>query len=272
MKKLLVLLTLFTASLALAACQKQAAFDFESGVLVVGMECDYPPFNWSATASNDYSVQIDGSNLFCDGYDVAVAHELANELGLTLVVKQVSWEGLIPALNTGVIDAIIAGMSPTSDRQRSVSFTEGYYRSTHVILLKSDSEYATATSINDFNQARAVAQFGTVYDDLIEQLVGANHLPAMDTIPTIVGALNAGTADITIVEKPVALGIVASHPSLTFIELTEGFDVLEEDVLVSIAVRKNDTALKEALDVALLTISESTRDQWMLDAINRQGE
>lgn len=75
---------------------------------VVGMECNYAPFNWQSNEQTDTSVAIGGAG-YCDGYDVRVARYVAEQLDREIEVKKVSWEGLQPALNSGEIDAVIAG-------------------------------------------------------------------------------------------------------------------------------------------------------------------
>ncbi len=125
----------------------------ERGTIVVGLECAYAPFNWTVEASNasNTAVMIDGTANYCDGYDIQVATAIADGLGLNLVVRAIEWDGLIPSLaESAQIDMIIAGMSPTSERAQTVSFSDEYYHSTHVIVLRSDSVYANATSIDEF--------------------------------------------------------------------------------------------------------------------------
>lgn len=247
----------------------------ERGYIVVGMECAYAPFNWTVEASNAYdtAVIMEGSNDYCDGYDVQVAQAIADGIGVDLVVKAVEWDGLIPSLSvSGQIDMIIAGMSPTAERAQTVSFSNEYYRSTHVVLLRQDSSYANATSIQDFAQADVVGQMSTIYDDLIDQMTGANHVAPLGDVPTIVTGIKAGTYDATVVELPVALAICQTNPELTYIEFTSGngFQVSYEDSAVAIAVRQDDVTLLNRVNEILSTISQTQRDSWMVSAIDRQ--
>ena len=134
------------------------------GVLVVGMECAYAPFNWTETEDTESNVEI--SNIpgaYADGYDVQVAKIIAEELNLELQVKALEWGALINNLNTGGIDLIIAGMSPTPERLESIDFTNMYYESTHVMLVeKSNTKYASATCLDDFKDAVVIGQTGTI--------------------------------------------------------------------------------------------------------------
>lgn len=247
----------------------------ERGYIVVGMECAYAPFNWTVSESNAYSaaVAIDATSNYADGYDVQIALAIANGLGVDLVVKAVEWGGLIPSLaDTGEIDLIIAGMSPTAERAQTVAFSDSYYQSTHVVVLRNDSEYANASSINDFVGASVVAQLSTIYDDLATQLVGSTHENPLEDVPTIVTGINSGTYDATILELPVAIALTESNPDLTYIEFTEGngFEVSYVDSAVSIALRQAETTLLEEINSILASISLESREQLMLDAISRQ--
>jgi len=94
MKKVFSLLLVLGLSLVLAACGSSES----TNELVVGLECNYAPFNWTSPKSNDYAVEIDGVNAYCDGYDVQMASHIASELELDLVIRKIEWDGLIPAL------------------------------------------------------------------------------------------------------------------------------------------------------------------------------
>lgn len=247
----------------------------EDQTLVVGMEAGYAPFNWTIDEAGafDGAVPIFGTNNYTDGYDVMIAQLIADELNMTLVIKAVEWEGLIPSLVTSEeIDLIIAGMSPTAERAETVAFTNEYYQSTHVVVLRSDSVYADATSIEDFSGANVVAQLGTIYDDLVVQLTGANHENPLGDVPTIITAINQGTYDLTILELPVAQAVIETNPELTYIVFEDGlgFDVSYEDSAVAIALRQGEDELLAAINAILATISEAERESLMQEAITRQ--
>ena len=241
------------------------------GVLVVGMECAYAPFNWTESKNSDTNVAIANiSGAYAEGYDVQVAKILAQELGLELKVKALSWGALINSLNSGLIDAIIAGMSPTEKRKETIDFTTSYYESTHVMLVQKDSKFATATSLDDFAGAEVIGQTNTIYADLVSQAVehGAVAGNNLKSIPLIVTALNAGDIDATIVEEPVAKGIVSQYPNLSYVKLVDGgFEVADEDKIVSIGVRKGFVLLDELNNILDTKLTEDLRIQLMDTAI-----
>lgn len=279
MKRVLLSVLLLLLSVMFVACGNTTATTDETTLpretLVVGMEAAYAPFNWTVSPSNafDGAQPLDGSSNYVDGYDVMVATYIADALDMDLVIKAVEWDGLIPSLVTSEeIDLIIAGMSPTAERAQTVAFTDEYYASTHVIVLRSDSVYANATSIDDFDGASAVAQISTIYDDLLSQLTGANHMDPLGDVPTIITAINQGTYDLTVLELPVAMGVVETNPNLTYITFTEGngFDIAYEDAAVAIALRLDETDLRDQINAILETLPSSQREEMMNDALSRQ--
>ncbi|PKK94405.1 MAG: ABC transporter substrate-binding protein [Tenericutes bacterium HGW-Tenericutes-5] len=278
MKRFILSFTILMFGSLFIACNGETTSEAttdERETLVVGMEAAYAPFNWTIDAAGAYdeAVPIYGTNNFADGYDVMIAKLIAEELNMNLVIKAVEWEGLIPSLVTSEeIDLIIAGMSPTAERAETVAFTNEYYQSTHVVVLRADSVYNGSTSILDFSGADVVAQLGTIYDDLVVQLIGANHENPLGDVPTIITAIKEGTYDLTILELPVAQAVVESNPELTFIEFTEGngFDISYEDSAVAIALRQGETDLLNSINAILATLSLEEREALMAEAITRQ--
>ena len=110
--------------------------DTSNGTLKIAMECAYEPFNWSQTTNANGAVKISGQNFYANGYDVQIAKYIAAELGMALEIHAVEWDSLIPGLNAETYDGIIAGMSPTEEREAVVDFTHCYYNSNLVIIYK----------------------------------------------------------------------------------------------------------------------------------------
>lgn len=111
--------------------------DISNGTLKIAMECAYQPFNWTQTTDVNGAVEISGmAGSYANGYDVQVAKYIAAELGMSLEIYALEWDALIPAVQSGTVDGIIAGMSPTAEREESVDFTECYYNSNLVIVIK----------------------------------------------------------------------------------------------------------------------------------------
>ena len=230
---------------------------------IVGMECNYAPFNWQTDKETETAVSIGGAGL-CDGYDIRVASQIADTLGKELVVKKLDWDGLQPALQSGEIHAIIAGMTSNEEREQGIDFTTPYFESEMVMIVKKDGNYVDATSINDFSGANVIGQMNTNYDEIIDQIKDVNHLTPRSSYPELVQTLLAGESDGITAELPVAEGVVQANPSLTIIHFAdgEGFDV---DTSVSIGLKEGSRGSDffNNVQAALDQISEATRQEWM---------
>lgn len=259
-----------TSSAASNEAQTPAGGTAASGKLVVGMECNYPPFNWTQPSATDTSVALGDGVSYADGYDIMMSKTIADALGLELEIKKIAWEGLEPALNSGEIDAIIAGMTATEERRQNADFTEPYYASDMVIIVRGDdAELTNITNIQQLSGKRVQGQINTNYDIIIDQIEGVDHATPLASYPLMVMALQSGDVDALTAELPVATGVVAANPDLKIVKFTEGngFDI---DTTVSVAVKKGNTELLDSINGVLATIDGDTRLQWMTDAVNRQ--
>jgi ABC-type amino acid transport substrate-binding protein len=210
-----------------------------------------------------------------DGYDVVISQMIADHLGLELVIRAIEWDGLIIALTSGEIDMIVAGMSPTAERAQTVAFSEAYYRSEQVMVVRANGAYASATSLLDFSGAKVVAQEGTLQDDLIDQIVGVDHRPTLNDYSALAVALSSGSVDAFVAELPVAQGLVASNSSTYAIVQFGtglGFEVSDEDIAVAVALRQEDVNLLAAVNAALAMISIDDRNAIMAAALGRQPQ
>ena len=258
-----------SSSAASSAAQTEAAEgDSSEEPLRVGMECNYAPFNWTTTEEGEFTQPISGTD-YADGYDVVIATKMAEALGRPVQIVKLDWDNLILSLQNDQIDAIIAGMTDTPEREQEVAFTDPYYESEEVVIVKKDGDYADATSIQDFSGAVVQGQMNTIYDTVIDQIDGVTHQPAAETFPAAIQALQAGAVDGVVSELPVANGVIAANPDLSIVRFDEGKG-FEADTTVSIAVRKEDTDLKDALNNALSKISTDERNDLMQAAVERQ--
>ena len=183
-KKFGTLLCASAMVLTLAGCGSSEQPE-EDNTFVVGMECAYAPFNWQSSNQTDSSVQLESGG-YADGYDVMIAKNIADQLGKELVIKQVSWDSLIPALGTGDIDAVIAGMTANEEREQAADFTTPYYDSQGMIMIvRKDSEEAGYTDIQQFSGKNVVGQNGTNYDEVIEaidKVLEQGHICLQETL------------------------------------------------------------------------------------------
>lgn len=238
--------------------------------LRVGMECNYAPFNWTQANESEEAQPISGGG-YADGYDVRIARRVAEELGMELEIVKTEWDGLGPSLTSGMIDCIIAGMSPTEERKFTIDFSDPYYVSDLVIVIQKDGAYANATSLSDFSGARITGQLNTFHYSVIDQIPDVQIQPAMDSFPTMIVALSAGVIDGYVSERPGAESAVATNPNLTFVTFEEGkgFEADPADTTIAVGVAKG-SELTERINEALATISEEERVQIMADALAAQ--
>lgn len=243
----------------------------ETNTFIVGMECNYAPFNWTQTEKTDTSVPIDGVDGYADGYDVRLAQMIADGLGKELVIKKIEWDGLSLAVQAGSIDAIIAGMSPTAERKISIEFSDPYFVSDIVILVKKDGAYATATSLADFSGAKITAQLNTLHYGLINQISGVNKQTAMETYPAMIVAVQSGKIDGCIFDYVGAVAACMANDDIAFISFAEGkgFDVSMDEIAVSVGLKKGSDYTAD-INKILEDLSEEERQEIMDAAIAAQ--
>lgn len=246
------------------ACSEQKDPD----KIYVGMECGYQPFNFTQTDDANDAVKISNAQGYANGYDVMIAKKIAAEAGKELVIVKYKWEALVPAVEAGTLDFIIAGMSPTAERKQTIDFSDAYYESNLVIVVRKDGAFAEASSLSDFSGAKIVAQQGTFHDTALEAQAGDNGIlrqTPMDSFPAMIDALNSNTVDGYVAEEPGAIADCAANPDLTYIHLknnTTGFTASAEDVQIAVGLKKG-SEMKAVINAALSKISQTERDEMM---------
>lgn len=289
MKKLISVLMLLVLMLTLGACGKQepaaAVSDIpglEDGVFTVGMECAYAPYNW--TQMNDANGAVAISNVpgaYANGYDVMIAKKICEANGWKLEIVSSAWDSLTPAVQSQSMDANIAGQSMTADRMKEVDMAGPYYYATIVCVTTKDSPYASAKSIQDLAGGKCTAQSGTIwYDSCLPQIPNAQKLAPAETAPAMIMQLQTGSVDFICTDMPTAMGAVAKDDNLVILNFsgTEGdFQFATEaeraeNVNIGISVRKDNTALKQAIESVLSQMTQDDFNALMDQAISVQPE
>jgi putative lysine transport system substrate-binding protein len=246
----------------------------EKKVLKVAMECAYAPYNWAQTDNSNGSVPIYGRTDFANGYDVMIAKKICEKNGWDLEIYALDWDALIPAVQTGQVDCVIAGQSMTADRMEQVDFAGPYLYATIVCLVKSNSAFANAASIADFAGAKCTSQLGTIwYDTCLPQITGADVLAGKESAPAMLMALETGEVDLVCTDMPTAQAAVIAYPDLKILDFTgkEGnFNVDEGDINIGISVQKGNTELFNAINDALKGMTAEDFNKIMADAIKIQ--
>ena len=269
-KSIVFLLVALFASLFTAATPTFADEE-DNGVFRVGMETAYAPFNWTQTTDANGAVPITGNNAYAGGYDVEIAKRIAEGLGKELEIIPIQWEGLVPALQSNTIDAIIAGMSPTEERRKEIDFTDSYYESHLVVVVQKGSDYADAKSLDDLEGARITAQLNTFHYTVIDQIPGVDRQQAQQNFSAMRVALGSGVIDGYVSERPEGVTATNVNKNLAMVEFDEadGFQTEPEDVQVAVGLRKND-AMLEQINAILAEIPQEERNDIMDAAVANQ--
>ena len=274
MKKLAImaLISLLAVSAVAAGGSKEAA---DSGnVLRVAMECGYAPYNWTQPTAGNDAVPIADSDDYANGYDVMMAKYIAESLGKELEIVKLDWDSLVPAVQSGVVDCVIAGQSITSARLQMVDFSDPYYYASIVCLVKKDSPYAGAKGVSDLAGATCTSQMNTVwYDVCLPQIPDANILPAQDSAPAMLVALNADRVDLICTDMPTATAATVAYPDMLLLDFTgsdDNFEVSQEEINIGISMRKGNTELRDAINEVLSKLTVEDYNEMMDQAISIQ--
>ena len=300
MKKFLTLLMALAMTMSLAACggsddtaaedttaetettdtestetsETDAIPGLEDGVFTVGMECAYAPYNWSQSDDSNGAVPIKDSTEYANGYDVMWAKKICEANGWDLEVVRTDWDSLVPGVQSGIYDAVIAGQSMTAERSELVDFAGPYFYASIVCVTKADSEFANAQGISDLSGGTCTAQIATIwYDSMLPQIEGAQIQPAAETAPAMLMALETGTVDFICTDIPTALGAVAAYPDMKILDFTgsdDNFQADEGDINIGISVMKGNTVLKDAIDAVLADYTADDFNAMMDEAISIQ--
>ena len=272
MKKIVALLLSLLMIVSLTACSGgKVPSGVEDGVLTIAMECAYAPYNWTQADDSNGAVPIKDSNEYVNGYDIMIAKKICEANGWQLEVIRTDWDSLVPGVQSGIYDAVIAGQSMTDKRMKQVDFAGPYFYASIVCVAKKDGPYASATGLSDLAGGKCTAQIATIwYDSMLPQIEGAQIQTAAETAPAMLMALETDTVDFICTDMPTALGAVAAYPDMTILDFSDsddGFEVDEGEINIGISMKKGNTILKEAIDEVLSGMTEEDFNSLMNEAI-----
>lgn len=271
-----------TMALSLAACGGSGsagggAASGDSGsdnTLTVAMECAYAPYNWTQGDDSNGAVPIKDSKDYANGYDVMMAKKIAEALSMDLEIVKSDWDSLVPAVQSGIVDCVIAGQSITAERLQSVDFSDPYYYASVVAVTKKDSPYAAAKGVKDLSGATVTSQLNTIwYNNCLPQIPDANILAAQESAPAMLMALETDKVDLVVTDQPTAMAATIAYPDMVMLDFSDSgdaFQVSEEDINIGISMKKGNTALKEKIDGVLSTMTADDFNKMMDEAISVQ--
>ena len=265
MKKFFAMMLALIMALSLVACGKQndtPNTDGDNGAepakttLVVGVSADYAPF--------EFMYPDESGELVYGGIDISVAQYVADELGLTLQVENMSFDNLLTSLDKGDFDMVLSAMEATPDRLENADFSNGYYSDTPpAILVKADvaDQYKT---LADFNGKSVGAQTATTKLDLVNDIEGATPV-ALASVLDLVNELVYDKVDAILVDGGVAQQYADANPDLV---IAEASAELGEAAPYCIAVQKGDPkGLLDGINAAIAKMTaENKIETFIADA------
>ena len=274
MKRFLLVLTILTMVFASVSFAEGTIEGLEDGVLTVAMECAYAPYNWPQPDDSNGAVPIKDSTLYANGYDVMTAKAICEANGWELEIKQLDWDSLVPAVQSGVCDAVIAGQSLTSERMEAVDFAGPYLYATIVCLARKDSAYANAKGISELAGGSCTSQTGTIwYDVCLPQIPNAKVQMAAESAPAMLMAVASGAVDFVCTDMPTAQAALIAYPELVLLDFAgsgDDFEVSDEEINIGISVKKGNTALVEKINSVLAGKTAEDFNALMAEAIKIQ--
>lgn len=255
----------------LAAGMTMVAGAEEGKTLKVAMECGYAPYNWTQPDDSNGAVPISGSSDYAYGYDVMMAKHICEELGYELEIVKLDWDSLVPAVQSGTVDCVIAGQSITSARLEMVDFSDPYYYASIITLVKADGKYADAAGVADLEGAVCTSQLNTIwYDVCLPQIKDAQILPAQESAPAMLVALNADKCDVVVTDMPTGMAACVAYPDFKLLDFSgseDDFEVSDEEINIGISMKKGNTELKDAINSVLAEMTVDDYTEMMDEAI-----
>lgn len=258
-----------------ATTEASSSSDFGSdGKLRVGMEVAYPPYNWQTDTETENTIPVDGQDgAYADGYDIVFAKKIADEFDLEPVACKMSFSGLISALTQGQIDIICGGMTATDERRESIDFSDPYWEGHYGLLVRKDSTYASAHSLDDFAGAAVLGQKDTLLDSVIDEIEGVNHLTPVDSVPSQLSQVNQGACDAITFDVENAEGLLAANPDLMAVTDEDGNIVeFDETAPINVGLAKGQDDILDRINDVINSVSQDERQQYWDDVNSRQPE
>lgn len=245
-KKILAIVMCFCIIIGVTACGSSGKGTLdnikEKGELVIGTSPDYPPYEFMDLKTQEIL-----------GFEMDMAKIIAEDLGVKLVIKDMSFDALLPALKSGKIDMVIAALSPTDKRKEQFDFSNVYYSVGQTAITKLGNG-ANFKTIEDFTGKKVAAQLGSLQATIAEEKIKDANITLYSKITEEIQALKSNIDDVVLVEKAVAETIVAIDSELELVEFS--FDSLKIGEGSAIAVNKNNEDLLEKVNKTIKRIKE----------------
>lgn len=224
----------------------------EKGKLVIATSADYPPY--------EFHKEIDGKDTIV-GFDIMIAEEIAKELGVELEIKDMKFDGLLPALQSGNVDMVVAGMTATEERQQAVNFTESYYNG-EISILINKKDLDKYTTLESLKSVKIGAQKASLQENFAIDTIEATNMKLLSKIPDLILELKNGNVDAVVVTKQSVTGYLKQYPELTYANINTGEYGAEG---AAIAIKKSDdlSLVEKSNEVLAKLKSENKIDEFV---------
>lgn len=237
--KLISILLTLSIVVAFSGCAKTSALAKikKSGQIVLGTSADYPPY--------EFHKSINGTDTVV-GFDIEVAKEIAKDLGVKLVIKDMKFDGLLAALDAGNIDFVVAGMTPTAERAKNVDFSEIYYKSSQTLVIKAADKDKFKTP-DDLAGKIIDVQKGAIQEKIAASQFPKATAKALPKISDLVMSLQNNKADAAIIEGPVAKAYASKNSDIMVSEVT----IKDDEPGTAVALKKGSSDLVALINKTL---------------------
>lgn len=221
--------------------QREGVVGRSNDVLVMGTNAGFKPFEYKQ-----------GSEII--GFDVELAQEIAATTNKELKIEDMSFDGLLPALDSGQVDMVIAGMSVTPEREKNALFSDPYYSAAQRMIVRKGSDIRNKHQLTN---RKIGVQLGTTGDTLASEIQGA-RVSQFPTAPSVLTELDAGGVDVVILDDAPAAQYITGFPQLTMLPGSLSNEQY------AIAIKKGNTALLEQINKTIAAMKKDGRYERLL--------
>ncbi|WP_099187259.1 ABC transporter substrate-binding protein [Tepidibacter mesophilus] len=239
--KMIVVVMVLCLAMVFVGCGKNEVSQYEkikkSGKIVLGTSADYPPY--------EFHKEVDGKDQIV-GFDIEIAKSIAEDMGVELEIKDMDFGGLLAALNTGTVDFVVAGMTPTDERKEKVDFSEIYYNATQAVVVKAENK-DKVKSMDDLKGKIVGVQMGSVQEGIAKDQIKDAQIKSLSRVPDLMLELKNDKVDALIVELPVAKAYIDKNADISL----SGITVKDETAGSAIAIKKGNQELTDQINKTL---------------------
>lgn len=273
LKKLAALGLVAVMALGMVACGKKDAGANSSQTalakiqankkLVLGTSPDYPPFEFLVSEGGKGNVV---------GADIELAKKLAEKMGVELEIKTIDFDALIPALQSGKVDVVITGMSPTEERKKNIDFSDIYFQGKNGVIVKKGDAGKYKTE-DDLKKAKLGVQKGSTQETYIKDALKVTGYKGLTAVPDLVMDLKNGNVDAIVLNDKVAGINATKYDGVEIVKDIKMTSAGEEEAM-AIAVKKGDNKdLIELMNKVIKDLNASGEyDKILADAVELVGK